>query len=98
MLARGGEHRTWEPVGDLEDTDMKLTYLVVLLAAFAVTGTTQAQRHEINQAVASACKTELEQLCKGQKGKEAEQCLKSNSAKLSSDCKGAVSKAPPAKS
>ncbi len=52
----------------------------------------QAQRHEVNSQVAQACKTELQQLCQGQKGKEAEQCLRNNESKLSSDCKGAISK------
>jgi len=35
-----------------------------------------------------------QQLCQGQKGQEAEQCLKNNESKLSSQCKGAVSKTP----
>jgi hypothetical protein len=53
----------------------------------------KAQRREVNSQVAQA-KAELQQLCQGQKGKEAEQCLKNNESKLSSQCKGAVSKAP----
>ena len=54
----------------------------------------QAQRREVNSQVAQACNAELHQLCQGQKGKEAEQCLKNNESKLSSQCKGAISKAP----
>jgi hypothetical protein len=73
---------------------MKLASVVVVLTAFAATGVAQAERREIDQAVASACKSELEQLCKGQRGREAEQCLRNNESKLSADCKGAVSKAP----
>jgi hypothetical protein len=45
---------------------------------------------QVNQAVAQACKSELQQLCEGQKGQQAEQCLRNNQAKLSSQCKGAV--------
>jgi hypothetical protein len=33
-------------------------------------------------------------LCQGQKGQQAEQCLKNNQSKLSAECKGAVSKTP----
>jgi hypothetical protein len=74
---------------------MKVTALVVM-AALVVSVSTQAnaQRREVNSQVAQACKAELQQLCQGQKGKEAEQCLKNNESKLSSDCKGAISKAP----
>jgi hypothetical protein len=74
---------------------MKLAYAVVVLTAFAAAGAAQAERREIDQGVASACKSELEQLCKGERrAKEAEQCLRNNESKLSSDCKGAISKAP----
>ena len=71
---------------------MKVTALV--LATAVITGLcaqTQAQRREVNSQVAQACKTELQQLCQGQKGKEAEQCLKNNESKLSAQCKGAIS-------
>ena len=74
---------------------MKVTTLVFVAALGAgVCTEAQAQRREINSQVAQACKTELQQLCQGQKGKEAEQCLRNNESKLSSQCKGAVSKAP----
>jgi len=74
---------------------MKATALVVM-AALLVGVSTQAdaQRREVNSQVAQACKAELQQLCQGQKGKEAEQCLKNNESKLGSECKGAISKAP----
>jgi hypothetical protein len=68
--------------------------LVVALVAVASTQV-QAQRREVNSQVAQACKTELQQLCQGQKGKEAEQCLKNNESKLSSECKGAITKRAP---
>jgi len=68
--------------------------LVVALVAVASTQV-QAQRREVNSQVAQACKAELQQLCQGQKGKEAEQCLKNNESKLSSECKGAISKKTP---
>ena len=74
---------------------MKVTTLVFMAAlVVGVCAQAQAQRREVNSQVAQACKTELQQLCQGQKGKEAEQCLKNNESKLSSQCKGAVSKAP----
>ena len=69
---------------------------VLFIALVAVASTqVQAQRREVNSQVAQACKTELQQLCQGQKGKEAEQCLKNNESKLSSECKGAISKKAP---
>jgi hypothetical protein len=74
---------------------MKLTSLVLI--ATLITGLcvqAQAQRREANSQVAQACKAELQQLCQGQKGQQAEQCLKNNESKLSSDCKGAISKTP----
>jgi hypothetical protein len=74
---------------------MKVTTLVLVAALVAgVCAQAQAQHREVNSQVAQACKAELQQLCQGQKGKEAEQCLKNNESKLSSQCKGAVSKAP----
>ena len=74
---------------------MKVTALFLMTAVvLGICTQAQAQRHEVNSQVAQACKAELQQLCQGQKGKEAEQCLKNNESKLSSDCKGAVSKAP----
>jgi hypothetical protein len=74
---------------------MKVTTLVLAAALVAgVCSQAEAQRREVNSQVAQACKAELQQLCQGQKGKEAEQCLKNNESKLSSDCKGAISKAP----
>ena len=74
---------------------MKSIQLVLVAAlVLGVCAEAQAQRREVNSQVAQACKTELQQLCQGQKGKEAEQCLKNNESKLSSQCKGAISKAP----
>ena len=74
---------------------MKSIQLVLVAAlVLGVCAQAQAQRREVNSQVAQACKTELQQLCQGQKGKEAEQCLKNNESKLSSQCKGAISKAP----
>jgi hypothetical protein len=77
---------------------MKLTSLV-LLGALAVGVCAQAQNQrregrEVNNQVVQACKTELQQLCQGQKGQQAEQCLKTNESKLSAQCKGAVTKSP----
>jgi hypothetical protein len=75
---------------------MKLTSLAVIIALGAsvcAQAQTEGRRGgQVNSQVAQACKSELQQLCQGQKGKEAEQCLKNNESKLSSQCKGAVSK------
>ena len=67
----------------------------VLIAALLAGAATQVQaqgREHVNKQVAEACKAEMQQLCQGQKGKEAEQCLKNNESKLSSQCKGALTK------
>lgn len=75
---------------------MKLTS-VVLIATLVAGTCAQAQtsgesRREARQAnpAEQACKTEIQQLCQGQKGQQAEQCLKNNQSKLSSQCKNAL--------
>jgi hypothetical protein len=73
---------------------MKVSAVLIATLAAVVCTQAQAQRREVNSQVAEACKTELQQLCQGQKGKEAEQCLKNNESKLSAQCKGAISKTP----
>jgi len=68
---------------------------IVIIAAALIVGASalaQAQGQRVNTQVADACKTEIQQLCQGQKGQAAEQCLKNNQAKLSAQCKNAVSK------
>jgi predicted ATP-dependent endonuclease of OLD family len=77
---------------------MKLTSFV-LISVLAVSVCAQAQnqrreerRGDVNTQVAQACKSDIEQLCKGQTGQQAEQCLKNNQSKLSSQCKGVISK------
>ena len=64
--------------------------LIVALAAGAATQVQAQGRERVNEQVAQACKTELQQLCQGQKGQQAEQCLKNNQSKLSAQCKGAI--------
>jgi hypothetical protein len=49
---------------------------------------------ELDSQVADSCKTELQQLCQGQRGQQADQCLRNNESKLSSQCKGAISRGP----
>jgi hypothetical protein len=73
---------------------MKLAYVVVVLTAFAAAGAARAEGREIDRGVAGACKSVLEQLCKGRRGEEAEQCVKNKQSNLSADCKGAIPKAP----
>jgi uncharacterized protein YcgI (DUF1989 family) len=72
---------------------MKLPSLCILLTALGAAQYAYAEAGT-HDAIAKACKTDIQQLCQGQKGKEAEQCLRSNADKLSADCKGAISKAP----
>jgi hypothetical protein len=73
---------------------MKLTSFV-LLAAVVAGASFQVQAGEReNRHVDEACKTEIQQLCQGKRGREAEQCLKTNESKLSAQCKGAISKTP----
>ena len=78
---------------------MKLTSLALIAAVLGgVFAQAQAQTgegrrgREVNSQVVQACKSELQQLCQGQKGEQAEQCLKNNQSKLSAQCKGAVTK------
>ena len=65
---------------------------IVALVAGASTQAYAQDRERVNRQVLEACKTEIQQLCQGKKGKEAEQCLRSNDSKLSAQCKGALSK------
>ena len=70
---------------------------IVLIAAFAAGTYAEAQtpgesrREERHASPAEqACKADIQKLCQGQKGQQAEQCLKNNQAKLSSQCKSAL--------
>jgi hypothetical protein len=66
---------------------------LVFIVALAAGASTQVQAEGGQHAkVAEACKTEIQQLCQGQKGKELEQCLRTNDSKLSAQCKGALPK------
>ena len=69
---------------------MKPSIILIVALVASVCTQAQAQRREVNSQVAQACKTELQQLCQGQKGQQAEQCLKNNQANLSSQCKSAL--------
>ena len=80
---------------------MKLTY-VVLFGALVVGGYAQAQTPRQHAApsqqqedVAKACRAEAQRLCAGKTGQEAQQCLKANQQKLSTNCKNAMSKVSP---
>jgi hypothetical protein len=70
---------------------------LVLIAAFAAGTYAEAQtpgesrREERHASPAEqACKADIQKLCQGQKGQQAEQCLKNNQASLSSQCKTAL--------
>ena len=73
---------------------MKL--VTTLIAACMVSGYAYAQATagQEDRAVARACKADAEHLCSGKTGQQMQQCLKSNQAQLSSNCKEAVSKLP----
>jgi len=75
---------------------MKLVY-VGLIAACVASGYGQAQTSQQgreDRAVARLCKDDAQHLCSGKTGQALEQCLKSNQAQLSANCKEAVSKLP----
>ena len=70
---------------------------IILIAAFAAGTYAEAQtagesRREERRAspAEQACKADIQKLCQGQKGQQAEQCLKNNQANLSSQCKSAL--------
>lgn len=68
---------------------------VALIAACIVGGYAQAQEGgREDRAVARLCKDDAQHLCSGKTGQQLEQCLKSNQAQLSANCKEAVSKLP----
>lgn len=46
------------------------------------------------QAVRTACQNDTKQYCPDKRGREAFQCLRDNSDKLSPDCKDALAKLP----
>jgi hypothetical protein len=75
---------------------MKLLH-ITLIAACVVSGYAYAQSRteQEDRVVARACKADAEHLCSGKTGQQMQQCLKSNQAQLSANCKEAVSKLPP---
>ena len=75
---------------------MKLTS-IVLIAVFVAGAYAEAQtagesrREERHASPAEqACKTEIQQLCQGKTGQQAQQCLQNNQSKLSAQCKSAL--------
>lgn len=77
---------------------MKLNSFVIAVALLAV-GAAQAQppaptpeQKAAREAVKQACATDVQSLCAGKEGREAMMCLRSNSDKVSSGCKDAMSK------
>jgi hypothetical protein len=74
---------------------MKVTDLWVI-GVFVVGGLADAQTQQgrEDRAVAKLCKDDAQHLCSGKTGQALEQCLKSNQAQLSANCKEAVSKLP----
>jgi hypothetical protein len=70
---------------------------IILIAAFAAGTYAEAQtagqsrREERHASPAEqACKADIQKLCQGQTGQQAETCLKNNQANLSSQCKSAL--------
>jgi hypothetical protein len=75
---------------------MKARHLLLITALVAgVYAQAQAQEGgREDRAVAKLCKDDAQHLCSGKTGQELQQCLKTNQAQLSSNCKDAVSKLP----
>ena len=83
---------------------MKTRYLV-LVASFLASGYAQAQtqpsessreqKRQADKGAMSACANDMKTLCSGKTGDAAKACLQSNQSKLSSECKSAMSSAPP---
>jgi Ni/Co efflux regulator RcnB len=75
---------------------MRLTSILLIAALVAGTyadaQTAGESRREERRAspAEQACKSEIQQYCQGQTGQQAEQCLKNNQSKLSSQCKNAL--------
>jgi hypothetical protein len=75
---------------------MKLTHLVVITGVvFGAWTQVEAQdTGREDRVVARVCRADAEKMCSGKTGEELRQCLKTNQAQLSSECKDAVSKLP----
>jgi hypothetical protein len=82
---------------------MRIKYLasMMLLGVLMAAEYAQAQApapspdaQAAHAAVHKACQSDMQSLCADKRGREAMQCLRSNSDKLSSDCKDALSKMP----
>jgi hypothetical protein len=78
---------------------MKLSSLVLvvsLLSAAAVQAQTppapSPEQQAARDAVRKSCAADMQSLCAGKQGREAMMCLRSNSDKVSADCKDAMSK------
>jgi hypothetical protein len=81
---------------------MKLHTFVLLAAAVAAPSVfaqaPPAPSPEVaaaRAAVQKACATDMTTTCAGKEGREAFQCLRANTDKVSPDCKDALSKLPP---
>jgi len=71
---------------------------VVMLIAASLVGAyayAQTRTEQEDRVVAKACKADADHLCSGKTGQQMTQCLKTNQAQLSANCKEAVSKLPP---
>ncbi len=74
---------------------------VLLIAALVVGECALAQAPNVppevqaaREAVRKACASDMQSLCADKQGREAMQCLRTNSDKLSADCKDALAKLP----
>jgi len=78
---------------------MKLMHVALIVACVASGyALGQSRTEQEDRLVARACKADAEHLCSGKAGQQMTQCLKSNQAQLSANCKEAVSKLPPPRS
>jgi hypothetical protein len=76
---------------------MKLRPLVILVPLWLTAGGVQAQTASNSadvQNARKACRSDAMKLCPGKRGNEAAACLRSNSDKITADCKSALAKVP----
>lgn len=83
---------------------VSMVLIVALAASAGVRGQTEAPAGDAQMAPPSgvaksarkACRSDAMKVCPGKRGSEARACLESNADKISTDCKDALGKLPPA--
>jgi Cysteine rich repeat len=73
---------------------MLVSALVAVACAQAQTPAPSPDVQAARAALHKACQSDMQTLCADKQGREAMQCLRSNTDKLSADCKDAMAKMP----